>query len=422
MVSISQAMSEFESSATVVGKQISVDSDDHTWSKEAIEERSKGVSVRKIDLVDFSGMGGLSGAGMRKFIVEMENDSTQTFVFKTIPNDRLFGSKSLGLPREAFFYQHLSSKLVANGASIPDVVCVHGDMSTGDKALVMEDLSGACVQSGYFFGSGSPLNWGKSLTELIAQHRPDGCDVTMDTIASHAFRNIAKIHATYWLDSSLLDYSWLRCQQWLRGEGLDAFEAAQSRATTAWKATKEKIANGTSTVRWDDELVQCMDASIAKISWEQYKEDLKNRKWTLVHGDFHPANLMWRWPSASDASSGSTVLLDWEMVGLGSGPQDLAQYMISHMAPADRRRMEEPLLIAYYEELTRGAVSIDAADYSFDECKRDFISGGTERWVWMLALLTGMCPDPMVQYFQDQLAVFMQDHNVTPESIGMPRV
>lgn len=54
--------------------------------------------------------------------------------------------------------------------------------------------------------------------------------------------------------------------------------------------------------------------------------------------------------------------LDWEMVGLGSGPQEVAQYVISHMEPSTRRECEKELLDAYYDQLIEGGV--DSSSYS----------------------------------------------------------
>ena len=72
---------------------------------------------------------------------------------------------------------------------------------------------------------------------------------------------------------------------------------------------------------------------------------------------------------------------------------------------------------AYYQRLQQRGV----ADLSWEQCWREYVSGGVERWVWLLALLASMCPPAMTQYFQDQLAAFVRDHGVGPESIGMPR-
>lgn len=132
---------------------------------------------------------------------------------------------------------------------------------------------------------------------------------------------------------------------------------------------------------------------------------------------------MWVWGDDLAArSDGKSVLLDWEMVGVGSGPQDLAQYLISHMDPVLRRDHEHDLVTAYYQELVATTTGeAIAAEYSFADCWKDYQSG-LERWVWLLAVLSTMCPDNMIQYFQNQVAAFIHDHNIGPDTIGMPRV
>ena len=206
-----------------------------------------------------------------------------------------------------------------------------------------------------------------------------------------------------------------------------------------WAKAMEKRQAGTSTVQWDAHLLQCMEASFAKISWTDYQQTVQSAEyqWTLVHGDFHPANIMWRWvqeqqeggSNTTEAveAGGSPVILDFEVVGLGSGAQDLAQYLISHMEPQQRRACEEALLADYYAHLTgtagvEGAPAVPPTQYSYAQCQQDYVQGGVGRWVWMLGLLAGMCPDNMTQYFHDQLRHFIADHGVTPASMPMPRV
>ncbi len=154
----------------------------------------------------------------------------------------------------------------------------------------------------------------------------------------------------------------------------------------------------------------------------------------------HPANIMWVWSdaqypaySASAALNGNnprgrSLLLDWEMVALGSGPQDVGQYLISHMNPATRREEEESLVRGYYHLLTAEECDDEqmkgkpVLDYTFEDCWRDYVFGGAERWLWFVPFLAVYGSDPMTQYFQDQTAAFLKDHHVTPDNIGMPRV
>lgn len=141
----------------------------------------------------------------------------------------------------------------------------------------------------------------------------------------------------------------------------------------------------------------------------------------MVHGDFHPANMMWKPIPSYDKTkaSGLIYFLDWEMVGIGSGPQDLAQFFISHVSSETRRICELKLLREYYEALNE---TITNDRFSWEDCKRDYSHGGAERWIWLLPLLAEMCPDKMVQFFHDQLQQFLEDHNLNASNIGMPRV
>lgn len=221
----------------------------------------------------------------------------------------------------------------------------------------------------------------------------------------------AKFHALHWMDRSLLQHPWLRATDWHAQEGESTFHAAQKQAAQAWATNKTKIHAGESKVQWDPRLLKCMDSSLYKVSWGEFQKRLQRQQWTLVHSDFHPANMMW--------IRDHIVLLDYEVVGLGSGPQDLSQFLISHMTPEARRQCEERLLRKYYSVLSE---TVDGSAYTWEQCWADYVLGGVERWVWLLCILTAMCPDKMVQYWHDQLLAFILDHGITPANIGMPRV
>lgn len=415
-------MSEFNESIIVGAAPESLE--DFTWLKPYILE-SYGKNAASIESVTTSGAGGLTSE-MKRLKVTCDDSSEFTVVCKAPREDFHPRSAALGLPREAFFYHFLAPTLSAAGVSLPRVVYAHGDMKSGVKVLVLEDLSVDSLQSGYLFGPGSVLNWGKDLDNLIRTSNVNNVEYSMRDASMSCFLEAARLHAAYWQDRSLLKYDWLRATNWIEGQGRDAWETSQKFVLDYWTATKAKIEAGTSTVKWSDRVIECMDASFAKVNWEAYQADLKTRKWTLTHGDFHPANIMWRW--AKDGKPSHPVILDWEVVGVGSGPQDLSQFLISHAAPAERRLHEDALVREYYACLTGAgkysedaSKKVDAATYSWEECWHDYIHGGIERWVWLFAYLTGLCPDNMNQYFHDQLDAFMKDHNITAENIGLPR-
>lgn len=381
-----------------------------------LEEDEKNSVVLKLEALN--GAGGLNAA-MKTLTVEVPGKSgyPKKYIYKTVRDNGLPNSKNLGLPREALFYDTLAKVLAKEGVSMPPVIYSHGNMETGEKTIIMEDLTEEVVQSGYYFGGGSPLNWGKDLDQLMSKftEKPTAKEISLET-----FTQVAKMHRKYWMNETLLENAWLKGVDWVRSEGEQTWRASQTIAANSWAATKQKINEGQSKVNWDANLVACIDASIAKADWKEYLADLQSRPWTLAHGDLHPANMLW---SEKLRGESHLMLLDWEVVGVGSGPQDLAQYLISHTAPAQRREYEKELVQSYYAVLTDVAHGgVDATGYSFEQCWRDYVRGGSERWVWLAALLSAMCPDAMNQYFQDQVSAFFIDHGITPETVGMPRV
>ena len=60
------------------------------------------------------------------------------------------------------------------------------------------------------------------------------------------------------------------------------------------------------------------------------------------------------------------ILLDWENVGVGSGPQEIAQFLISHMDPGLRATVESEVLQEYYHSLISRNPQI-AEVMSYDE-------------------------------------------------------
>ena len=111
-------------------------------------------------------------------------------------------------------------------------------------------------------------------------------------------------------------------------------------------------------------------------------------------------------------------LLDWEMVGLGSGPQDLGQYVLSNMAGSERRDCERDLVKAYFEELKKcGVTNVD-----WDYCWNEYVFGGLERWLWFLIYFAGQ--EGMLDwttFFHDQVSEFMKDHQITAKDSCQPR-
>jgi hypothetical protein len=358
--------------------------------------------------------GGLSGSLLR---LRLQYDDAAavapaTLVAKAHAPGREASSLALGLAREALF---LASPLAQRPRSslppgaLPVVYYARGDLASGRKALLLEDVAaGGGIQAGLFFGGGSPLNWNRPLA-------PEGAGVSAEEVSRLAFRLMARWHAAFWAEEALLAGApWLRGAPWTQ----DAFEAAQAHAARAWASADAVIATCV-----PPRARAVVAASLARADWASFQLQQAARAdarcWTLVHGDCHPANFVLR-GSRSEHSEHCLAVLDFEAVGLGSGPQELSQFLISHMAPAARRACEESLLREYHEELLRAGCGRVALPWR--ACLEEYVAGGAERWVWLLAVLASMCPPDMVRFWAAQLDAFLEDHGVTADSVGMPRV
>ncbi|KAJ3345608.1 hypothetical protein HDU83_003908 [Entophlyctis luteolus] len=408
-------------------------------------------NVEHVDLTPTSGAGGLGGAALTRMVVSCRGATAASAdAAAGVVQQRLMlktGRSSDGRAREADFYAHVArdgSGLIARAAAASTLPALYAARNGDSKAIVMPDATAlGYVQAGLLFGPCSPHNWRRDLAAdtHMPHHRnlpsldPSNTndypgDVQRarrraDTlrVTRLAFAAAARMHACAWNSPSLRALAasattvdpldWLRARDWHSGANSDSWLSAQATAASAW-ASRQK-----SSVAFDGFLVSCVDASLAKTDWTAFQERVHSPAYhyTLVHGDFHPANAMY------NPLSDSLKIIDWEVVGIGSGPQDLSQFLISHMYPEERRMWEMDLLREYYDLLIKhGQGSITPSQYSFEQCKADYVAGGVARWVWLLAILVTLCPDEWVQYFHDQLLAFIKDHGVTPETIEMPRV
>mmetsp|Transcript_1885 Transcript_1885/g.2876 ORF Transcript_1885/g.2876 Transcript_1885/m.2876 type:complete len:377 (-) Transcript_1885:11-1141(-) len=340
--------------------------------------------------------GGLSSS-LTLVSVVVEGDKEQRFVVKTKdagPSSSV--AKDLGLAREFLFYDNLAEKIPEEFAP-PKMIWGEGSLDSGHMMIYLEEVRG--IQAGYFFGPGNPNNW-----ELDLKEETKGVEMSEKDISLMALRQVAFLHSTYWQDKSLLTHPWLRCADWRTGMGKEGWLGSQNYAKSNWESRNEKFGDE---VKWDPLLEEVVDASFAKISWEKLQE--QEEAYTLIHGDFHPANMMLR--------DGKLVILDFEVMGIGNGAQDVGQFLMSHTSVENRRVNEDEFLHTYYNALVEGGVK----NYSFEQCKSDVVAGGVGRWVWLLGCTISICSAKMNQYFQDQVAAFIKDHGVTKETVPMPR-
>ncbi|KAJ1420388.1 hypothetical protein B484DRAFT_399918, partial [Ochromonadaceae sp. CCMP2298] len=108
----------------------------------------------------------------------------------------------------------------------------------------------------------------------------------------------ARLHGLHWRSEGLRALPWLRESGWLSAAGAGAGEEpeepanlrfAQQHAARAWAGTVAKMGEGG--VRWSPFMVELVGASLERVSWSAYRERVGAEAFTLVHGDFHPANM-----------------------------------------------------------------------------------------------------------------------------------
>eukprot|EP00300_Choanocystis_sp_HF-7_P010906 c17209_g1_i2.p1 GENE.c17209_g1_i2~~c17209_g1_i2.p1 ORF type:complete len:409 (+),score=80.82 c17209_g1_i2:53-1279(+) len=349
-----------------------------------------------------------------------QEPTTRVRVIKYFGLERLAFSRSLGLAREGVFLYHIwksaaqDPRLQRLQELIPKIYFALGNMETGAKLVVMECLEG--IHTG----------------RLLSPHHPACPEPLADRatfphtefeVCAQAFRSAAKLHASFWNDTGILeDWTFLRGRSACGGTSNDraSWENSQELAKKLW-STRHDVQG----VTFTDHLSKCIEISLSKIDFENYRRNATDPNspdyfpWTLVHGDFHPNNLF------AARGTDAPKLLDFEMVGLGSGPQDLGQYLISHLHPNSRRTCERELVCdVYYNELAVELAERGHVVPTLEHVWREYKLGGAGRWIWFACVLPSMCPVNLSQYFCDQVAAFVADHfpDDEIENIGMPRV
>ena len=410
---------------------------DPSWMEQQKILSGSSIQILKCEAIDVSNLGRKAKDGnaregatlkvsvhykMTKPQESINRNKIKTLILKQIPPSGKPLAKRLGLAREALFYNELAPRVSSsvtndNNHITPKTYFSWGNMETGEKMVLMEDLSADMIDSGVLFGPGNPNNWSRDLPAMIQASFPKPDTLPPPTAAQvtkNTFMAIAKVHAHFWNNHTLFckEDSWLRGSDWIQGQGQASWEASQSIIQDIWKrpAVQERVQT-----QWDPIVKSIIEASMKQISWGHYLKCLSERKhFTLVHGDFWPGNIM-----ISTKDPDQIQIIDWEMVGLGSGPQDLGQYVLSNMEPSERRACEHDILREYYNELTRLGVE----NWSWEECWKEYRLGGLERWIWFLVYFNGQ-EGPLLdwaKFFHDQVAAFVKDHDIKPEEIGPPR-
>jgi aminoglycoside/choline kinase family phosphotransferase len=201
---------------------------------------------------------------------------------------------------EVAFYRDVSSLLDVGS---PRCLYAETRLDEGQAIVILEDLTGA-----RFFAAGD----------------------TLDTAEAHQFLDaLARLHATTW-GHPLLD-------------GPAPFPGAMRPVLTAMLSGRY----------WDGCLARPRSAPIPpplrqrgamRAAIEELWRADAERSQCFVHGDAHVGN-------GYVTPAGPVGCLDWQMSGPGDPCHDVAYFIASALAPAERRAVEGDLLRAYLDSL-----------------------------------------------------------------------
>jgi len=164
-------------------------------------------------------------------------------------------------------------------------------------------------------------------------------------------RNLAGLHGPRWRDDSLLSVPAL---------SLATPEGAQFHEQIFAGAVPTFIERFRPWIS-DDDIAVMNDLTLWIGEWLVAGQD----RFTLIHGDYRPDNLMF-FPDGTTVST-----LDWQTLGLGFGGRDLGYFLATSLDSDERRTHERDIVTTYYEALKEHSV----VDFSFDQCFVDYRLG-----------------------------------------------
>ncbi|KAF4710692.1 hypothetical protein FOZ62_020559 [Perkinsus olseni] len=350
---------------------------------------------------DDSALSGGYVGSVRKVKIEPigEDEQPDSVVVKSVPEvfkARMFAGMFGTSEREGRFYAEIGAALPV---PIPKVYLSQWNRARGSEVIIMQNIGGG------------------SLTEALRT------DQNPQKLVEEAMVVAARFHGKYWgatpstlRHSPLGQYSWLKGWDYVQGQHEAMFKYYKGVIADMWRKVREAITIGKAAERkydckWSRELVAFIDEAVKNATWETYQKALRERKHllTLVHGDYHAGNQLW------DTEAKKPYTVDWSDVSVGEGPADIAQFCISNVKTDDRRKWEDELLRAYWDELEKQGV--DHSSYTLPMCREAYVRGGIDRWVQLLILMAvygldhpDILPDSFMQYFIDQVGDFIFDH------------
>lgn len=252
------------------------------------------------------------------------------------------------LAREAYFLNQFGDSSLSN--ILPTVDYAFGDMKTGEKVIIMEELDGAEVERF--------LDDPKVVNPFLEEYKNNGkvlpVDVSVERVLCGTVASLAQFHAFFWKNPALREDE--SCQVWVEEPWL--LSERQANAELRELKLKLKLHRLCWEQQWKGKsaLPHVADSFIAETTAmlngtsQSTLRDLcnypqTNGAWTLVHGDFHAGNALW----INEESK--VKLVDFEMVRIGSPLQDLSYFLCCRLPFHIRRRYEKLIIQEYYNQL-----------------------------------------------------------------------
>ena len=298
------------------------------WLTHALR-MSKTITASRVTAAHLSRIGQDQGfTGGRLFLVRLAYDSADpgapaTLVAKLSPADPEMRSVMRGANgREVAFYRSL-----AQSSGMPVPRCFHAkfDPKTGASVLLLQDLS--TYRSVPFTDGCGPAD-AKRLVEALAD-----------------------VHAKWWNSPALTR---------LNGAAI----LTELRFSQLWQRYPNSLKSLLQDVDLPPEFVRIGD-HIATHEAAIFAEQPETAPITRLHRDVQSDNIMF----APASAGGAAILLDWQLTGKGRGAYDVGYFLISSLAPAQRRSMERALVTYYHARLLR----LGIIDYSLAQCWADYL-------------------------------------------------
>ena len=236
------------------------------------------------------------------------------------PVSQAGGVATLTYETEVAFYREL-----ADTVAISRPHCYFADIEhgTANVVLLMEDLA--------------PARQGDQIA---------GCTVEDATVA---IDEAAKLHGPRWGDPSLAEMTWLN-RSGQSGGLASMLPVMWGGFVERYRATLDEV-----TIETGERLPQLL-AGLAT-----YEPPAR----TVIHYDYRLDNMLF-----GKSAERPLVVVDWQTVQLGLGPNDVAYFLGNAFEPEVRRGCEESLVQRYHAALVDQGVTGYSAEQCWDDYRR----------------------------------------------------